>query len=89
MTDYALNLDAPDSDPTPDPLAPLADYLEPHERDLALMVAFARFILTEGELAAVCGTSDPFRMEVELTVRALECLLERDRFILDECGGCP
>lgn len=90
MTDYALNLDAPvDSDLAPDPLAPLADYLEPHERDLALMVAFARFILTEGELAAVCGTSDPLRLEVELTVRALECLLARDRFILDECGGCP
>lgn len=40
MTDYALNLDAPvDSDPTPDPLSPLADYLEPHERD--------RFMLDE------------------------------------------
>ena len=89
MTDYALNLDAPDSDLAPDPLAPLADYLEPHERDLALMVAFARFLLTEGELGAVCGTSDPLRLEVELTVRALACLLARDRYVLDECGGCP
>ena len=87
MPDYALNLDAPD--PTPDPLAPLADYLEPHERDLALMVAFARFLLTDGELEAVCGTSDPWRSDVELTVRALECLLARDRYVLDECGGCP
>ena len=90
MTDYALNLDAPvDSDLAPDPLAPLADYLEPHERDLALMVAFARFLLSDGELAAVCGTDDPLRVEVELAVRAVECLLARDRYVLDECGGCP
>ena len=85
MPDYALNLDAPD--PTPDPLDPLADYLEPHERDLALMVGFARFLLTDGELEAVCGTSDPWRVGVELTVRALACLLARDRCLLDERGG--
>ena len=81
---FVLNLDAPEA---PDPLDPLVDYLEPHERDLALMVAFAHFILTEGELGAVCGTDDPFRMEVELTVRELECLLARDRCLLDERGG--
>ena len=53
------------------------------------MVAFARFILTDGELAAVCGTDAPWRLEVELSVRAVECLLARDRYVLDECGGCP
>ena len=42
MTDYALNLDAPE-DLSPDPLAPLADYLVPHERDLVLMVALRVF----------------------------------------------
>ena len=79
-----LNLDAPEA---PDPLDPLVDYLEPHERDLSLMVGFARFLLTEGELAAVCGTDDPLRLEVELAVRAVECLLARDRYVLDERGG--
>lgn len=87
MPEYVLNLDAPEDTLEPDPLSPLADYLEPHERDLALMVGFAHFLLTEGELAAVCGTDDPLRLEVELAVRALACLLARDRCLLDERGG--
>lgn len=67
--EYALNLDAPDSAPTPDPLAPLADYLEPHERDLALMVAFAHVLITDATIEELCGTSDPWKSVGESSVR--------------------
>lgn len=49
--EYVLNLDAPD------PLAPLADYSEPHARDLALMVAFTHSLFTDATIEELCGTS--------------------------------
>lgn len=86
MTDYVLNLDVPDSAPTPAPIAPLAAYLELHAFDLALMIVFARYLLPDRALKVVCGSSDLWRMEVELSVRAVERLLARDARILDTCG---
>ena len=63
MPDYALNLDAPD------PLAPLADYSEPHERDLALMVGFTHFLFTDATIEELCGTSAPWKSVGESSVR--------------------
>ena len=89
MPEYALNLDAPEDTPIAAPFTPTTEYLSVHERDIDMMTSFVFSLFSDDDLHAVCGTDDPWRMEVELTVRAMTLLLERDRYLLDECGGAP